>query len=171
MSVDNRIAIHEAGHAVAAILLGRRFRGLTIVPNPRWNAAGVIVVVDPSVYATRGRIRRKVRYKNARVAISISVAGDAAEFVAQPTDAARKEFLRSTRLDTCDWRGAFAIAKASDKPIEDIENTLFVGMVMMLDLHWDAVVGLADQLARHPKGSLGYNRAKAIVRRFAAKMN
>jgi hypothetical protein len=42
---------------------------------------------------------------------------------------------------------------------------------MMLDLHWDAVREIANELTRHPERSFGYKRAKAIVRQFAAKAN
>jgi hypothetical protein len=81
-----------------------------------------MVLLSP-VFTPNGRIKRTVASGRARDAISILVAGDAAEYLAQPTKAAREEFLRSTWVDTRDWRYVFAIAKASDEPIDDIEKT------------------------------------------------
>ncbi len=41
-------AIHEAGHAVASIVLRRKFRYVTIVPDPKRGSAGHVHIAPPS---------------------------------------------------------------------------------------------------------------------------
>ena len=152
-------AYHEAGHAVAAFELRRRFHYLTIVPEPDEGTLGHIMYAgfgegfDPELDDSR-IVRRRLE-----PAIITALAGGAAEAkLAGRYNAVGSEHDRqgATRLAT--------YLVANEHELDAYVNWLWQRARAMFDdpLTWVAVEALAAELLVHKR--IGARRARQIIK-------
>ena len=124
---DEHLAYHEAGHTVAALLLGRSVTRVSIVRDDA--SRGVRV---PSFNNASGQTDEVVADN-----MLILLAGNAAEHVRDPT--------RPRRQDAKDWSRAEALAEGTSSL--ETEWTRAVDLLRM-PRHWDRVEEIAQALLR-----------------------
>ena len=151
------VAYHEAGHAVAAFLMRRRFKKVTIIPEG--NALGSLAgcgwrsKLNPE-YDDGARLRHRIEAD-----IIVSLAGPVAE---------AKLTSRFNHIGACqDYHDAVGCAlyvTDSKNETEAYINWLLERTKNILSfIRWDAVKELADELIKQRE--IGYTIARKIIRK------
>ena len=158
LSSLERIAFHEAGHAVAAVLHRRGLRKATIVPDKESGTLGCVFTgrfgsrFKPDAHA--GRKERDLIEGD----VTVSLAGPVAEALAS----GRWNHVGASR----DYHHAVDLLSylCGGRELQAYVNLLSVrteAMFVNVDVHWRAVEQLAEVLLREK--TIGGRRARAII--------
>jgi hypothetical protein len=153
MRIRQYIAYHEAGHAVATILLGRKFRYVTVIPEG--DSAGHIKYFSPKTQ--RFRVLGFERIPNwIDVELMTSLAGEVAQGMALPRSV-RPWHGKSDRRQNLDFFWALNCA-GGDEYVEYCKARLYS---MFHDkINWAGLKALAFALLE--RKTLTYNEAWQI---------
>jgi hypothetical protein len=159
-----KTAYHEAGHAVAAFAMSKRFKKVSIIPNPEDNSQGrfsgygleskVFREFDEGArsrdFDRGGRLRHEVEAQ-----IIICFAG--------PVAAAQLTGRFSHISASKDYNDAVFCAGyvTRDQETEAYLKWLFERTKIILSHRWDAVELLADELIN--RREIGYKAARKII--------
>ena len=154
-----KTAYHEAGHAVAAFILRKRFKKISIIPNPYENSLGRLSGcgwksnLNPE-FDEDGRLRHMVETQ-----IIIFLAGPVAE--AKLTG--RYNHIGASK----DYEGAVLYASyvtGSSEETSAYINWLLEKTKNILSIYrWDAVELLAGELIK--RREIGYKTTREIIRK------
>ena len=189
--VQRETAYHEAGHALAGILLGQKFKYVTIEPNEvslghclfePWGALSL----SPFDLDQDTRRSRRAYVRLVSIVVSINLAGIAAEHLvkgtvfkersADPSSDIMKAAERATQITRVlrrpiEPRGRSAVFSKLDLPIE-VERYLLRKLEeirLLLALNQDALGAIAESLLERTR--LSYTQVRSIVAWDRAKLD
>jgi hypothetical protein len=149
------VAFHEAGHAVAAILLGKRFNGLTIIP--KGINAGSLLIENSECYLDDGSVREDIPRDAAEIQCMIMFAGPLAGAIS----AGKLETLDDGRGgDNEEILELLGLVYGADE-ITGAINVVFKRTLELVVTNWTTVEETASQLLQHQ--SLAFQEAVRIV--------